>query len=103
MDAEWEDQFKDLSLKMPPSGYWKRQCRATYQTDPVGVKLLDEIGVENVMWGSDFPHPDGIWPDSRSTWRGNSATCLPRRGGRSSARMRRSSTDLLFEEVTADD
>jgi len=17
------------------------------------------------MWGSDFPHPDGIWPDSR--------------------------------------
>jgi len=17
------------------------------------------------MWGSDFPHPDGVWPDSR--------------------------------------
>src|SRR5882672_7397347 len=26
MDAEWEDQFKDLSLTMPPSEYWKRQC-----------------------------------------------------------------------------
>ena len=65
MDSEWEDQFKDLSLKMPPSGYWKRQCRATYQSDPIGVKLLDELGVENVMWGSDFPHPDGIWPDSQ--------------------------------------
>jgi len=65
MDAEWEDQFKDLSLTMPPSGYWKRQCRATYQTDPVGIKLLDEVGVENIMWGSDFPHPDGIWPDSQ--------------------------------------
>jgi predicted TIM-barrel fold metal-dependent hydrolase len=65
MDSEWEDQFKDLSLKMPPSDYWKRQCRATYQSDPVGVKLLDELGVENVMWGSDFPHPDGIWPDSK--------------------------------------
>jgi len=50
---------------MPLSGYWKRQCRATYQTDPVGIKLLDEVGVENIMWGSDFPHPDGIWPDSR--------------------------------------
>jgi predicted TIM-barrel fold metal-dependent hydrolase len=21
--------------------------------------------VEKVMWGSDFPHPDGVWPDSR--------------------------------------
>ncbi|MDE0372724.1 MAG: amidohydrolase family protein, partial [Rhodospirillales bacterium] len=19
----------------------------------------------NVMWGSDFPHPDGVWPDSQ--------------------------------------
>jgi predicted TIM-barrel fold metal-dependent hydrolase len=65
MDAEWEDQFQDLSLKMPPSGYWKRQCWATYQTDPVGVKLLDELGADKVMWGSDFPHPDGIWPDSQ--------------------------------------
>jgi len=65
MDAEWEDQFKDLSLKMPPSDYWRRQCRATYQTDPIGVKLLDELGAGNVMWGSDFPHPDGIWPDSK--------------------------------------
>lgn len=65
MDAEWEDQFKDLSLTMPPSGYWTRQCRATYQTDPVGIKLIDEVGAENIMWGSDFPHPDGIWPDSQ--------------------------------------
>jgi len=65
MDAEWEDQFKDLGLRTRPSDYWRRQCRATYQTDRVGIKLLDEIGVDNVMWGSDFPHPDGVWPDSR--------------------------------------
>ena len=65
MDAEWEDQFKDLSLTMPPSEYWKRQCWATYQTDPIGVKLLDELGADKIMWGSDFPHPDGVWPDSQ--------------------------------------
>jgi predicted TIM-barrel fold metal-dependent hydrolase len=29
------------------------------------VKLLDELGADKVMWGSDFPHPDGVWPDSR--------------------------------------
>jgi predicted TIM-barrel fold metal-dependent hydrolase len=65
MDLEWEDQFKDLDLKMKPSGYWYRQCYATYQTDRIGIKLLDELGEDNVMWGSDFPHPDGIWPDSQ--------------------------------------
>ena len=65
MDAEWEDQFKDLDLKMKPSDYWRRQCYATYQSDPVGVKLLEELGEDNIMWGSDFPHPDGIWPDSQ--------------------------------------
>jgi predicted TIM-barrel fold metal-dependent hydrolase len=65
MDAEWEDQFKGLDLKMPPSQYWHRQCYATYQTDPVGIKLVEEIGEGNIMWASDFPHPDGIWPDSQ--------------------------------------
>lgn len=65
MDLEWEDQFKDLNLTMKPSQYWRRQCFATYQSDPIGLRLLDILGEDNVMWGSDFPHPDGVWPDSR--------------------------------------
>jgi predicted TIM-barrel fold metal-dependent hydrolase len=65
MDAEWEDQFRGLDLKMKPSQYWYRQCYATYQSDPIGVKLIDELGADNIMWGSDFPHPDGVWPDSQ--------------------------------------
>ena len=64
MDLEWEDQFGDLGLSMKPSEYWRRQCRATYQSDRIGIKMLDELGEDNVMWGSDFPHPDGVWPDS---------------------------------------
>ena len=65
MDLEWEDQFQDLELKMKPSEYWRRQCFATYQSDPIGVRLIDVLGEDNVMWGSDFPHPDGVWPDSQ--------------------------------------
>ena len=65
MDLEWEDQFKDLTLAMKPSAYWRRQCYATYQSDPIGIRLLDILGEDNVMWGSDFPHPDGVWPDSQ--------------------------------------
>ncbi len=65
MDMEWEDQFKDLTLTRKPSEYWYRQCKATYQSDKVGIRLLDVLGEDNVMWGSDFPHPDGVWPDSQ--------------------------------------
>jgi len=64
MDLEWEDQFKDLGLSMRPSDYWRRQCFATFQSDRIGIKMIDELGEDNIMWGSDFPHPDGVWPDS---------------------------------------
>jgi predicted TIM-barrel fold metal-dependent hydrolase len=26
--------------------------------------MIPLIGEDNIMWGSDYPHPDGIWPDS---------------------------------------
>ena len=64
MDFEWEDRFRDLGLKMKPSDYWRRQCKATFQFDLVGLKLIDELGVETLMWGSDYPHTDGVWPES---------------------------------------
>ncbi|HVQ75655.1 MAG TPA: amidohydrolase family protein [Candidatus Binatia bacterium] len=64
MDLEWEDQFKDLGLSIRPSEYWRRQCKATFQSDRIGIALIDELGEDNIMWASDFPHPDGIWPDS---------------------------------------
>jgi predicted TIM-barrel fold metal-dependent hydrolase len=64
MDFEWQDQYRDLPLTMKPSEYWRRQCKATFQFDRVGTKLIDEMGVETLMWGSDYPHPDGVWPES---------------------------------------
>src|SRR5213594_1040758 len=64
MDFEWEDRFRDLGLTMKPSDYWRRQCKATFQFDRIGTKLIDDIGVETLMWGSDYPHTDGVWPES---------------------------------------
>jgi predicted TIM-barrel fold metal-dependent hydrolase len=63
MDFEFEDRFRDL-MKLKPSEYWRRQCKATFQFDPICTKLIDDIGVETLMWGSDYPHTDGIWPES---------------------------------------
>ena len=64
MDFEWEDRFHDLGLKMKPSDYWRRQCKGTFQFDRIGTKLIEDMGVETLMWGSDYPHPDGVWPES---------------------------------------
>jgi predicted TIM-barrel fold metal-dependent hydrolase len=64
MDFEYEDRFRDL-MKLKPSEYWKRQCKCTFQYDRIGAKLLDDIGVETMMWGSDYPHTDGVWPESQ--------------------------------------
>lgn len=65
MDFLYQDAFHQLPLKMAPSAYWRRQCRATFQFDRVGAGLIDAMGVETLMWGSDFPHLDGVWPESR--------------------------------------
>jgi predicted TIM-barrel fold metal-dependent hydrolase len=66
MDFEFEDRFRDL-MKLKPSEYWQRQCKATFQYDVIGPKLIGTnnlLTVETLMWGSDYPHTDGIWPES---------------------------------------
>jgi uncharacterized protein len=64
MDFEWEDRFRDIGLTMKPSDYWRRQCKGTFQFDRIGTKLIEDMGVETLMWGSDYPHGDGVWPES---------------------------------------
>ena len=65
MDEEYDDRYYQLALSMKPSELWRRQGYSTYQREPsVGV-MIPLIGEDNIMWGSDYPHPDGIWPDSR--------------------------------------
>jgi len=64
MDFEYETSTRILPLKLKPSEYWRRQCKATFQYDRVGTKLIEEMGVETVDVGSDYPHPDGVWPES---------------------------------------
>jgi predicted TIM-barrel fold metal-dependent hydrolase len=60
----WET-FPDHAIKEKPSFYWHRNMAATFEQDTVGMRLLDLIGVENLMWATDYPHPDSTWPRSR--------------------------------------
>jgi predicted TIM-barrel fold metal-dependent hydrolase len=49
----------------PPSTYYRRQIHSCFFKDPVGVDLLDRVGLGNVMFETDYPHQDGTWPFSR--------------------------------------
>ncbi|MEE9150090.1 MAG: amidohydrolase family protein [Candidatus Tectomicrobia bacterium] len=65
MDEEYEDRYYQLNLSMKPSDFWRRQGYSTYQREPSLATMIPLIGADNILWGSDYPHPDGIWPDSR--------------------------------------
>ncbi len=32
--------------------------------NPVGVELRHHIGVDHIMWGTDFPHIRCAWPNT---------------------------------------
>ena len=52
-------------LPMLPTEYFKRNFKVTFEDDEIGVRTRDLIGVENLLWGNDYPHHDAIWPNSR--------------------------------------
>ena len=54
-------------LDLKPSEYWRRQFYATFEDDRPGMLTREAIGVETLMWGSDFPHHDSVWPNSQET------------------------------------
>ena len=50
---------------MLPSDYFRRNTFLSFQEDALGVKLRDIIGVDNLQWGSDYPHQESTFPKSR--------------------------------------
>lgn len=55
------------NLTMAPSEYFKRNCwvGASALFDEGSTAVRHEIGIRNVMWGTDYPHPEGSWPKTR--------------------------------------
>ena len=57
-------------LKMAPSEYFYRNCA-------VGASVMDRreaverhtLGIDCMMWGSDYPHPEGSWPRTQPLMR----------------------------------
>ena len=62
--AKLGDYTSHLSMK--PSEYFARNVRIGASCMPRReAELRHDIGVSNIMWGSDYPHPEGSWPQTR--------------------------------------
>ena len=67
-----DDRFKRYPsaarprIKMRPSEYFPRHFYWVYVTDAYAIRNRAMIGVENMLWSSDYPHSGTDWPHS---WR----------------------------------
>lgn len=64
-------------LSMRPSEYFDRNCFiGASNTRRRELARRYEIGVGNIMWGNDFPHPEGTWPHTKE-WLRNAFNDIP--------------------------
>jgi predicted TIM-barrel fold metal-dependent hydrolase len=54
---------KSDKLRMLPSEYFMRQCIIACDSDERALKYaVEELHGENMVWNTDYPHPDAIEP-----------------------------------------
>jgi predicted TIM-barrel fold metal-dependent hydrolase len=54
-----------FTIRLKPSEYFQRQMHCTYIDDYVGVAMRHFVGVDRMMWSSDYPHQASSWPHSQ--------------------------------------
>jgi uncharacterized protein len=59
--AEW---LKSTPLSKPPSHYLYNSVYLTFQDDFIALRSLQFLNPKRLLWATDFPHTDSIWPDS---------------------------------------
>jgi predicted TIM-barrel fold metal-dependent hydrolase len=64
MDKNYRGPYDYPGVKELPSTYFHRQMALTFVDDRRGVERRHDVGVENIMWSTDYPHPATTWPNS---------------------------------------
>ena len=59
------DKWHRYKEDMMPSDYFHRNVFISFQEDSLGIELRHIIGVDNLLWGSDYPHQESTFPYSR--------------------------------------
>ena len=50
---------------MLPSDFFHQNVFVSFQEDSMGIRDRHVIGVDNLLWGSDYPHVESTFPRSR--------------------------------------
>jgi len=67
MDNDYQDRLRRvLNLSSTPREIWHRHGYSTFQKEDSVPDVVHLVGEDNIIWGSDYPHPDGVWPDSKT-------------------------------------
>jgi predicted TIM-barrel fold metal-dependent hydrolase len=53
---------REWGLPLLPSEYFARNVSVVYIVDEIGAWNRYDIGIDNIMWGPDFPHSSSAWP-----------------------------------------
>jgi predicted TIM-barrel fold metal-dependent hydrolase len=59
--------LSDFRIKEFPSTYVERHVHFTYMTDRFGIENRHAVGVDRILWSSDYPHISSDWPHSWQT------------------------------------
>lgn len=59
MHSTWT--LQDFGGKLP-SEVFREHFLTCFISDPLGIKLRHEIGIDNICWEADYPHSDSMWP-----------------------------------------
>jgi predicted TIM-barrel fold metal-dependent hydrolase len=75
MDHDYKDRLhRHLTLSRTPTELWRGHGYSTYQIENSLPDVVHLVGEDNIIWGSDYPHPDGVWPDSTTVIADNLGT-----------------------------
>ena len=100
-DHQWERQrLWESGMQVKPSDLFHRQCYVNFWFEVVGVKMREYVGLDNIMWESDYPHPTCTYPTSQEYIRRVTEELTPEERRQilvgNAARLYRLDTDSAF-------
>ncbi len=65
MDSVWRDGVGGVDLRVAPSEQVRGRVYGCVFDDLHGLKCRDDVGLEQILFETDYPHSDGTFPNSR--------------------------------------
>ncbi|GAA1850564.1 amidohydrolase family protein [Pseudonocardia ailaonensis] len=63
--TDLSDDEQPLATLRSPGEYWRENCYLSGSfLAPFEVAQRHDIGLDNLLWGADYPHCEGTWPDT---------------------------------------